>query len=93
MESALGKPIERQYLVYWVSEAMRDVARLSVMPTPQQLNIDLRRMVRDGRRWFREVTEYSAMFSPAQRRALDRLLVDATPFFDGIDVLAAEAAA
>jgi hypothetical protein len=93
LESALGKPVERQYLAYWISEATRDVARLSILPTPQQLNIDLRRMARDGRRWLREAAEYSAIFSPAQRGALDRLVEAGTPFFDGIDALAAQAAA
>src|SRR6202035_4764 len=71
----------------------RDIARLSILPTPQQLNIDLRRMARDGRRWLREASEYSAIFSPAQRGALDRLVEAADPFFDNIDVLAAQAAA
>jgi hypothetical protein len=93
LESALGKPIERQVLAYWVSQATRDIARLSILPTPQQLNIDLRRMARDGRRWLREASEYSAIFSPAQRGALDRLVEAADPFFDNIDVLAAQAAA
>jgi hypothetical protein len=93
LEGALGSPVERQYLAYWVSQATRDVARLSVLPTPQQLNIDLRRMARDGRRWLRETSEYSAIFSPAQRAALERLVEAGTPFFDGIDALVALAAA
>jgi hypothetical protein len=93
LESALGKPVDRQYLTHWVSEATRDVARLSILPTPQQLNIDLRRMARDGRRWLREASEYSTIFNAAQRGALDRLVEAANPFFDSIDALAAQAAA
>jgi hypothetical protein len=93
LESALGKPVDRQYLTHWVSEATRDVARLSILLTPQQLNIDLRRMARDGRRWLREASEYSAIFNAAQRGALDRLVEAANPFFDSIDALAAQAAA
>lgn len=93
LENALGKPVERQFLAHWVSEATRDVARLSVLPTPRQLNTDLRRMARDGRQWLREAAEYSAIFSAMQRGALDRLVGAATPFLDGIDVLAAQAAA
>jgi hypothetical protein len=92
LESALGKPVERQFLAHWVSEATRDVARLSVLPTPQQLNIDLGRMARDGRGWLRQAAKYSAIFSPAQRSALDHLVRVATRFFDSIDVLAAQAA-
>jgi hypothetical protein len=46
LESALGKPVDRQYLTHWVSQATRDVARLSILPPPQQLNIDLRRLLR-----------------------------------------------
>ena len=87
LESALGKPIERQVLAYWVSQATRDIARLSILPTPQQLNTDLRRMARDGRRWLREASESTAIFSPAQRAALDRLVEAADPFFDNINVL------
>jgi hypothetical protein len=93
LESALGKPVDRQYLTHWVSEATRDVARLSILPTPQQLNMDLRRMARDGRRWLREASEYSTIFNAAQRGALDRLVEAANPFFDSIDALAAQAAA
>jgi hypothetical protein len=36
LERALGKPIDRAYLVFWVSRAIGDCVRLSMQPTPRE---------------------------------------------------------
>ena len=93
LESALGKSVDRQYLAHWVSEAIRDVTRLSILPSAPELRTDLMRMAREGRQWLRHATEYSDTFLPRQRSALDLLLPAAEAFLESIDFMAAQAAA
>jgi hypothetical protein len=92
LERALGKPVDRQYLAYWVSEAIRDVVKLSMLPTARQLRTDLTRMARDGRQWLRHVSDYYELFSPRQRAELDQLLLGADVFLANVDFMAAQAA-
>ena len=93
LERALGKSVDRQYLAYWVSEAIRDVVKLSMLPTAHQLRTDLTRMARDGRQWLRHVDEYYDTFSPRQRAELDQLRTAADAFLESVDFMAAQAAA
>jgi hypothetical protein len=93
LESALGKSVDRQYLQHWISVATRDVARLSFLPTPKELRIELMRLAREGRQWLRHAKEYSDTFSPRQRMELDQLLAAAEAFLEGLDFMAAQAAA
>ena len=92
LERALGKPVDRQYLAYWVSEAIRDVVKLSMLPTARQLRTDLTRIPRDGRQWLRHVSDYYELFSPRQRAELDQLLLGADVFLASVDFMAAQAA-
>jgi hypothetical protein len=73
LETALGKRVERQYLAYWVAEATRDIARLSVLPTPKQLNIDLKRMAGDGFARLRNIPRYSHLRSATHLTAWRKL--------------------
>ena len=93
LERALGKSVDRQYLAYWVSEAIRDVVKLSMLPTARQLRTDLTRMARDGRQWLRHVDEYYDTFSPRQRAELDQLRTAADAFLESVDFMAAQVAA
>ena len=49
LETALGKPIDRHYLVYWVSRAIDDVVRFSSQPTPRAARDELSKIAREGR--------------------------------------------
>jgi hypothetical protein len=91
-EGALGKPIERNYLVHWVSLSIRGVVELSSLPSTRQLRNDLTRMAREGRQWIRHVADYPDIFSPRARAERDRLMETAEAFCQSIDVLAAQAA-
>jgi hypothetical protein len=51
IERALGKHIDRAYLVHWVSESIRGVVQSSSLPTARQLCDDLIQMRREGRQW------------------------------------------
>jgi hypothetical protein len=55
LEAALGKPVERAYLVYWVSAAIRDVVRLSAAPTPREYRDELAEIAHQGRNWIQTI--------------------------------------
>ena len=93
LERALQKSVDRQYLQHWVSVAIRDVVRLSLLPTPRELRLDLVRLAREGRQWLRHAKKLSDTFFPRQRIQLDRLLPAAETFLESLDFMAAQAAA
>jgi hypothetical protein len=49
LKKALRKPIDRSYLVHWVSQAIRDVAKLSTLPRLGVVRDDVLRVARAGR--------------------------------------------
>ena len=52
LERALGKPIERNYLVYWISTGIRDLVKLSTpLVSPSEYRDELKEIVQQGRRW------------------------------------------
>ena len=55
LEEALGKPVERAYLVHWVSEAIRAVVRLSAAPTPREYRDELAEIAHQARNWIQTV--------------------------------------
>jgi hypothetical protein len=48
LENALGKPVDRKYLVLWVSRAISDIVRLSLQPTRSEYRTLLWRIARGG---------------------------------------------
>jgi hypothetical protein len=92
LQQALGQPIDRDYLIHWMSESIGDVVRLSNLPTPRQLRTDLTRMARDGRQWIRCAREFTKLFSPAQRIRFERLEMAASHFCEGVDAFASDLA-
>jgi hypothetical protein len=58
LERALGKPIERNYLVYWIATAIRDLVKLSIpIVSPREYRDELKEIVRQGRRWIETVKQ------------------------------------
>jgi hypothetical protein len=55
LEHVLGKPVERDDLVYWLTTAMQDVIRLSKQPTARECRDDLFRIVQEGRSWLKRL--------------------------------------
>jgi hypothetical protein len=47
--------VDRDFLVRWVSQAIRDVVRLSREPTARELRDGLERIAKEGRQWIRHV--------------------------------------
>jgi hypothetical protein len=55
LERRLGQPVDRDFLVGWVSQAIRDVVRLSQEPTARELRDSFAQIAAEGRRWIRDV--------------------------------------
>jgi hypothetical protein len=62
LERALGKPIERVYLVHWVSRAIDDCVRLSTQPTPREARHELLKIAGQGREWINQIRGFSGSF-------------------------------
>lgn len=92
LEQALGKPIDRQYLTYWVSTAISDVVRLSTLLTAREFRTDFMRMAREGRQWIREVSAYPNVFVLRVQEERDHLIEAADAFCNSLDILVARAA-
>ena len=85
LETALGKPIDRHYLVYWVSRAIDDVARFSSQPTPRAARDELSKIAREGRAWIQRINEFSGAFLLRQYAELDGLTTTVAEFCAGVD--------
>jgi hypothetical protein len=55
LEEALGKPIERTWLVHWVSRGIADLVMLSGLPTAKEYRDELERLARNGRQWIDQI--------------------------------------
>jgi hypothetical protein len=62
LERALGRPIDRTYLVFWVSRAIGDCVRLSIQPTPRQARQELLKIAGAGREWINRIDGFSGAF-------------------------------
>jgi hypothetical protein len=85
LEQALGKPIDRKYLVDRVSRSIRDVVRLSALPTPREYRDGLVQMVEEGRRWLQLIEQCpdTTLFSHAAELA--KLKTTVARFCDKVD--------
>jgi hypothetical protein len=57
LEHALGKPVDRVYLVAWVSRSISDVVKLSAQPSPRECRDGLERLARQGRKWLDQIDD------------------------------------
>ena len=86
LETALGKPINRHYLVYWVSRAIDDVARLlRASQPPRAARDELSKMAREGRAWIQRINEFSGAFLLRQYAELDGLTTTVAEFCGRVD--------
>lgn len=86
LEEALGKPVERSYLVYWVSQAVRDVVRFSTAPTPREYRDELEEIAQQGRHWI-ETVEGSRSTSLLPVPDVEALIGSVTTFCEAIESL------
>ena len=75
LKKALRKPIDRSYLVHWVSQAIRDVAKLSTLPRLGVVRDDVLKVARAGRQWLRTIETCSGKDLLRNQSDLDQLVV------------------
>ena len=76
LETALGKPVNRDDLVFWVTEATRDIVRLIDMPTARQSRDALRKLSHEGREWLDHIRDCpgARLLGSAQLEEVDALV-------------------
>jgi hypothetical protein len=88
LEEALGQPIERTYLAYWVSQAIEAFILIMTLPPPRERRDDLKKMSEQGRRWIATVEQSrSTPLLPAMLD-VDHLISSVRTFCDLVKSLA-----
>jgi hypothetical protein len=86
LQDGLGRPVDRAFLVSWLSQAIRDVVRLSQHSTGREYRDDVLQIREAGRRWIQQVDSCpGTSFIPVEVVALKRAV---TRFCDQVDILA-----
>ena len=88
LEHVLGKPVERDYLVYWLTTAMQDVIRLSNQPTARECRDDLFQIVQEGRSWLKRLGACPGTTVLPPSVELGRVTATVAKFCDRIDFIA-----
>jgi hypothetical protein len=91
LESALGKPVDRDYLVYWVSQAIRDVVKLSTLPSRREYRDELSQIARQGRRWVQHLEQSRSASVLPKTLKLERVISSVTTFCERVESVAAHA--
>ena len=88
LERAISHPVDRDHLVYWVAEAIRDVVRLSDLPSAREYRDALLQIAGEGRSWLRRIEEFpGASFLP-KRIELNEVTSIVAKFCDSADLFA-----
>jgi hypothetical protein len=93
LENALGQPIERSYLVHWVSQAIQAFLLLMTLPPPRERRDDLKKIAEQGRKWIETVEQsrstplLPAVLLPAELD-LEHLISSVHTFCDLVESLA-----
>ena len=88
LEQALGKPIDRKYLVHWILQPIRDVVRLSTGPPPREYRDELVRLAREGRKWLEHIEECRHPYPIVHHASLSELGAMVAQFCDRVDTVA-----
>lgn len=87
LERALGKPIERDYLVYWISTGICDLVKLST-PIVSEYRDELEEIVQQGRRWIETVNQSRSTPLLPNVLDVDQLISSVARFSDAVESLA-----
>jgi hypothetical protein len=88
LETALEKPIDRNYLAFWISTSISHVVTLSTLPSPAQCRNGLERLAGQGRKWLDQIDDCpgTALLEESNVSALKASVVQ---FCERADFLAA----
>jgi hypothetical protein len=73
LERSLGRPVDRNFLVHWVAQSIRDVVRLRDLPTATQCRDALLLVARDGREWLQDINHCPCASILGQKAELTEL--------------------
>lgn len=89
LELALSKPVDRKYLVFWISRSISN-ATLPTQPTARERRDGLVRLARQGRRWLQQIEVCPGAIQLGRGDKLDELRAMVARFCDRVDSLAEE---
>ena len=90
LERSLGRPVDRNSLVYWVSQSIRDVVRLRDLPTARECRDALLVVVREGRGWIHDINHCPCASLIGQQAELDALTAGVARVCDRAEFVAKE---
>lgn len=90
LERALGKPVDRNYLVHWISQSIADAVTLAGRPTPRQMRDMLLQVERDGRELLSDIEESNVASFLAAHTDLPKFRAAAAEFCDHVGRLAGD---
>jgi hypothetical protein len=90
LEKALGAPVDREHLNYWLSEAIEDAVRSASYPPPRQLRDGLLEIERNGRQLLSSMDEPKVAAFIGARANFGEFRAATAQFCDQIGALARE---
>src|SRR5215472_14001557 len=89
LERALGKPVERAYLVYWISTGIRDLVKLSTpIVSPREYRDELEEIVQQGRKWVETLKQSRSTSLLPNALEIEQLISSVATFSDAVESLA-----
>ena len=89
LERALGKPVEREYLVHWVSTGIRDLVKLSTpIVSPRAYRDELKEIVQQGRKWVDTLKQSRSTQLLPNVLEVEQLISSLAMFSDAVESLA-----
>ena len=55
--AALGRPVDHNYLAFWVSTSISNLVKLSTLPSARKCRDEFMRVARQGRRWLEQIND------------------------------------
>jgi hypothetical protein len=87
LERALGRPVDRDYLVYWISTGIRELVKRSTpVVSPREYRDELEEIVQQGRRWIETVRQSRS--TPLLPLDVEQLISSVATFSDAVESLA-----
>jgi hypothetical protein len=88
LERALGKPIERDYLVYWISTGICDLVKLSTpIVSPREYRDELEEIVQQGRKWVETLMQSRSTSLLPNVLEVEQLISSVARFSDAVESL------
>jgi hypothetical protein len=89
LERTLGKPVDRRYLMHWISQSIRDVVRLSSPgPSAREYRDELVQIARKGRGWLKHIDECAATSLIPKHAQISELKTTVAQFCDRVESIA-----